>query len=230
MSPVKVSYFSDALCVWAYVGQKRLDQLAQDFGDQIEIETHYCAVFPDAWSKIETNWSSRGGFEGFGAHVNEVGDKFPHVQINPKLWQEARPRTSTSVHQFLKAIELIEHDDQSQSGLPFPDRLSTRAAWAVRCAFFRDARDISHWDVQREIAGDLGLDADGVEEKISTAEAIALLARDDQLCKDQGITGSPTYLLNHGRQKLFGNVGYRLIEANVHELLRNHSADEASWC
>jgi hypothetical protein len=32
-----------------------------------------------------------------------------------------------------------------------------------------------------------------------------------------------------GRQKLFGNVGYRLLEANVQELLRAPK-DEASWC
>lgn len=230
MSPVKVSYFSDVLCVWAYVGQRRLDQLAIDFGDQIEIETHYCSVFPDAWSKIEKNWSERGGFSGFGSHINEVGEKFPHVEINPKLWQEARPRTSTSVHQFLKAVELIEAENKPAPALPFAERLSTRAAWAVRCAFFRDARDISHWDIQRDIAAKLGLDAGHVEDKLHSAEAIARLAHDDQLCADQGITGSPTYLLNQGRQKLFGNVGYRLIEANVNELLHNPSPDEASWC
>ncbi len=36
--------------------------------------------------------------------------------------------------------------------------------------------------------------------------------------------------MNHGRQKLFGNVGYRLLEANVEELLRGASPSEASWC
>jgi hypothetical protein len=35
--------------------------------------------------------------------------------------------------------------------------------------------------------------------------------------------------MNDGRQKLFGNVGYRLLEANVQELLRT-PAGEASWC
>jgi len=36
--------------------------------------------------------------------------------------------------------------------------------------------------------------------------------------------------MNDGRQKLFGNVDYRLIEANVQELLRNAPKDEVSWC
>ena len=36
--------------------------------------------------------------------------------------------------------------------------------------------------------------------------------------------------MNEGRQRLFGNVGYRVLEANVNELLRNDAAGVASWC
>jgi hypothetical protein len=36
-------------------------------------------------------------------------------------------------------------------------------------------------------------------------------------------------VLNEGRQHLNGNVGYRVIEANVRELLHK-PADEMSWC
>ena len=45
-----------------------------------------------------------------------------------------------------------------------------------------------------------------------------------------GLQGSPSFVLNDGRQKLYGNVGYRVIEANIEELLRAPSADQASWC
>ena len=31
-------------------------------------------------------------------------------------------------------------------------------------------------------------------------------------------------------QKLYGNVGFRLMEANIQELLRAPGTDEASWC
>ena len=44
------------------------------------------------------------------------------------------------------------------------------------------------------------------------------------------IEGSPTFVLNEGRQKLYGNVGYRVIEANIRELLRTPTAGEMSWC
>jgi predicted DsbA family dithiol-disulfide isomerase len=44
------------------------------------------------------------------------------------------------------------------------------------------------------------------------------------------ITGSPTIVLNEGRQKLYGNVGYGVIEANIKELLKSPDAGAASWC
>ncbi|WP_204376707.1 hypothetical protein, partial [Methyloceanibacter marginalis] len=55
-------------------------------------------------------------------------------------------------------------------------------------------------------------------------------AADYDLSQKNGVEGSPTFLMNDGRQKLFGNVGYRLLEANVQELLRRPAANEASWC
>jgi len=44
------------------------------------------------------------------------------------------------------------------------------------------------------------------------------------------IEGSPSFVLNEGRQKLYGNVGFRIIEANIQELLRAPGTDQVSWC
>lgn len=232
MPQTQISYYSDVLCIWAYIAERRLVELARDFGDQISIETHFCSVFPDAWGKIEDKWKSRGGFEGFNRHLREVAKEFPHVDVNDDLWLTTRPRTSASAHLFLKAVELIEHSGQEPGTEPLPylDRLSTRAAWEVRLAFFSQAKDISDWRVLREIAERMGIDDRAVEEKLRSSEAIARLAADYDLSQKNGIAGSPTFVMNDGRQKLFGNVGYRLLEANVQELLRRTSENEASWC
>jgi len=232
MSAVKVNYFSDVLCVWAYAAERRLEELANAFGGQISIEARYCSVFPDALAKIEDKWSAQGGFAGFNRHLNDVASRFPHIDVHERLWLETRPRTSASAHLFLKAIESIERRQHGEEfeHVPYLDRLSTKAAWAMRRAFFAAARDISDWQVHRDIAGELGLDHDAIQESIRTSEAVAQLARDYQLSQTLGVEGSPTFIMNKGRQKLFGNVGYRLLEANVQELLRNHPEDEASWC
>ncbi len=69
-----------------------------------------------------------------------------------------------------------------------------------------------------------------VDEKIRFSEAVAQLAVDCNLSQKHGVEGSPTFIMNDGRQKLFGNVGYRLLEADGQELLRSTPEDEASWC
>ncbi len=113
---------------------------------------------------------------------------------------------------------------------PYLDRISTKAARETRLAFFAEAKDISDWHVHRDIAARIGIDYNEVDQRIRSSEAIAAVAADYDLAQKHGIQGSPTVLMNEGRQELFGNVGYRLLEANVQELLRRKPENEASWC
>ncbi|MEJ2378395.1 MAG: hypothetical protein P8Y71_24425 [Pseudolabrys sp.] len=69
-----------------------------------------------------------------------------------------------------------------------------------------------------------------VAAEIDNGAAFAALAADIQERDRLRIEGSPTFVLNQGRQKLYGNVGYRVIEANIRELLRTPSVGEMSWC
>lgn len=230
--PVRISYFTDLLCIWAYVGNRRVEQLVRTFGDAISIDAHFCSVFPDAHGKIAGGWKDRGGFEGYHRHVRGIAETFPHVEVNENIWLDPKPRSSAGAHMFVKAIEVIEAEDleTDQPRPPYLERLSTRAAWELRCAFFVKGRDISDWSVHEDIAAALGVDYNRINAKIRCSEAITQLELDYSLGQKHDVRGSPTYIMNEGRQKLFGNVGYRLIEANVQEILQGARANEASWC
>lgn len=84
--------------------------------------------------------------------------------------------------------------------------------------------------MQCDIAGLLGVDLSDIQQCIHDGTAFARLAADYQDADKLRIEGSPTFVLNEGRQKLYGNVGFRMIEANIAELLRDHTDTEASWC
>lgn len=218
MEPVGITYFSDILCVWAYVAQQRIDELQRRYGADIVIETRFCSVFGDTAAKIGTGWADRGGYEGFNRHLKEVATRFPELELHPGLWLDARPATSLSAHVFLKAVELADES-----------RLDD-AALALRRAFFHDGRDIAQWDVQCDVARSLGIDLDPITRAVHSGEAFARVAADYQEAERLHILGSPSYVLNEGRQKLYGNVGYLVLEANVKELLRAPMTDQASWC
>lgn len=218
MKPITIAYFSDVLCVWAYITQQRVDELKRQFGADIRIENHFCSVFGDTAAKIEATWAGRGGYEGFNRHLKEVAAQFPELELHPALWTVARPASSLGAHAFLKATEIAA-----------PSRFE-EVAWAMRRAFFHDGRDIADWHVQCEVASALGVDPEAAAKAIHSGEAFARLAADYQEAERLNIQGSPSFVLNEGRQKLYGNVGYRVLEANVRELLRSPMAGEASWC
>ena len=98
-----------------------------------------------------------------------------------------------------------------------------------RNSFFNDAQNIGNLDVLYHLVKDQGLDRDVIQNSILDGTAMAALMGDYKKAKEQGIKGSPSYVMNNGRQILYGNVGYRVIHINIQELLK-HPEDEASWC
>jgi predicted DsbA family dithiol-disulfide isomerase len=227
MSALKIVHFSDVLCVWAYIGQASLFKLVKKFGDRIEVEEHFCSIFPDTQTKINKAWHDRGGFSGYADHVKTVAKGFENVSIHDDVWSKVRPKSSASPHLFIKAIELLEYEATEGT---FFNRLSNRAAKELRTAFFVEAQDISNWAVQRAIGEKIGIVFDEILKKIETGEAIAKLAADYELAQSLRVQGSPTYIFSEGRQILFGNINYNILEANVSELLSEKRNEIGSDC
>ncbi|MCM1982233.1 DsbA family oxidoreductase [Lyngbya confervoides] len=224
MAPIKIFCFSDILCIWAYIAQIRLDELQRNFSTQVAVQYHFVSVFGSAREKLEKGWQDRGGLAAYGQHIQKVSQKFNHINVNPGVWTQTVPTSSLSSHVFLKAIELVEQEQSPGSIV-----LLEKVIKACREAFFCQLRDISHRSVQLEIAEELNLPIAQIQEKIESGTAYARLSQDLDLVKAHAVTVSPTLIFNEGRQRLNGNVGYRVIEANIRELL-NSPSGEASWC
>lgn len=225
MPALKIVHFSDVLCVWAYVGQTCLFKLVEKFGDRVQVEEHFCSIFADTQTKINKAWHNRGGFDGYADHVKGVARGFDNMRIHDDVWTKVRPKSSASPHLFIKAIELLEGEAYEA---PFSSRLSNMAAKELRTAFFAEAQDISDWAVQKAISAKIGVDFGAVRDKIETGEAITQLAADYELSQTLRVQGSPTYIMNEGRQILFGNISFGILEANVSELLSETSNETGS--
>ncbi|MDY6856342.1 MAG: DsbA family protein [Thermodesulfobacteriota bacterium] len=232
INKVTILHFSDVLCIWAYLSQIRIDELKKKFGNKIELKYHFIQVFGSVKPKIEQDWNHKGGFTAYSQHVLEAASKFEHVEVHPKIWTRNIPVSCASCHLFLKAIQLCEEHDQPLDDLVSEgDRRSLfeKAVWELRLAFFRDLVNISKLKAQMEIAERLDLPIQKIRDQIESGAAFAALDLDMQLKERHRVIGSPTLVFNEGRQILYGNVGYRIIEANIQELLRNKEG-QASWC
>ncbi len=213
-----VEYWSDLLCVWAWIGQPRLEEVADRWGDRITLRPRCVDVFGDAHGKIRRQWGEEDGFERFAHHVQSSAEGHPHTQLHSGLWDTVRPTGSLPAHLHLKAAELAASAEQSAD-----------YARALRGAFFVEGRDISRATELVRIARGLGLDVTALQDTMDNGKAQAALAADFKRSQAERIAGSPTWAMNSGRQLLYGNVGYRIIEANLEEYLRDDRPG-ASWC
>lgn len=221
-APVQLSYFSDILCVWGYIAERRLVEIREQFSDQVRIDYRFIPLFADTQTKFKAGWKDRGGFEGYADYVQDVVSQFDHVVLNPDTWRRTRPASSLAAHLLLKAVHLCSSTGETGD--------VERMAWRLREAFFVEARDISRAEVHMDLVAELGLSRDAIRERLSDGTAFAALWQDVEAQQAHRIEGSPTYLLNNGRQKLYGNVGFKIIEANIQELLKEPSSSQASWC
>ena len=216
--PLIIDYYSDILCVWAWVAQRRIDELNKKLGDKIEFTYHYLDIFGDAVTKIPTQWRDRGGYAGFATHVVESASAYEDAHINTDIWSKVRPTSSANPHLVLKAVELA-----------YSCQHSIDLALTFRQDFFVQAKDISHIKVLFALAEEAGLDSNLINKAIEDGSAMAGLMRNYQQAKSLSLKGSPSYIIDNGRQTLYGNVGYRVLLANIEEQL-NKPESEASWC
>lgn len=215
---ISIDYYSDVLCIWAWIAQARLEELERQWDGKVFIRHRYIDVFGDSHNKISRKWGAKDGFEKYASHVFESAEKFEHCVVHPDTWNKIRPRSSMQSHLFLKAAGVVA-GEESVAAL----------ALHIRQAFFVEARDVSNMDVLLELAEQNSLNCDALREILRSGEAMAALSADLQNASALAVRGSPTWVLNEGRQLLYGNVGYRILNANIEELLK-HPGAEASWC
>ena len=215
---LKLTYYSDILCLWAHISQARVDEVAERFPDEVSIDYRFCSVFGDTAHKIGSGWAEQGGYEGFGDHLRGAVAEFGHINLHPEIWQRNRPASSTPAHILLKAVQRVDQ------------RQCRAVLLELRSAFFERCLDIGKWSVLQASLEVVGISVNDVRELIDNGVAYADLEADHRDQQILMVQGSPTFILNEGRQKLYGNVGYGVIEANIKELLRSPEAGAASWC
>ena len=154
-SRIRIHYFTDILCVWAYLAQIRLDELIKNYSSEIEISYNFMPVFGCTKNRIGNGWKDKGGFNGFSKHIHQVCEAYPHITVHKDIWAKNTPKTSATSHLFIKAVQcLVDNGTINNECREDCGQLTIleEFIWKVRLAFFRDLRDISQMSVLMEIA------------------------------------------------------------------------------
>jgi predicted DsbA family dithiol-disulfide isomerase len=223
MKQIHITHYSDVLCVWAYVSQVRINELIENFGKNIDFEFLFFPVFGNAADKIDKAWENKGGREEYSQHVQKIVHEFGHLDVHPDVWVKDTPHSSLPCHVYLCAAHLAEENGKLAKGT------FTQLAWQMRKSFFSEAKDISNIAIIREIIEEQNLPLSEFEFNISNGKAYAVLSEHMQSAVEKQVRSSPTLTFNEDRQRLSGNVGYRILEANIRELLERPE-DQQTWC
>lgn len=211
-------YWSDPLCIWAYVAQVKLDRLLNTHGPSLTVRYHIVPVFGSMpWRFSAGSWAAAGP-EGRREATERIARDQGFKGVTGETWTSDAPASSWAPGMAIKAVLSMEDDEQAPAG---SGALYQRA---LRAEFFEKNRNTARRKVQLDVATSLNLNIALLEQRLDDGTALAALWEDEHHRTEQRIQGSPTYLFDGGRARLYGNFDESVLQATVLTLLQGIKA------
>jgi predicted DsbA family dithiol-disulfide isomerase len=210
-----VTYWSDPICIWAFVAQPRLDAIMKAHGTRITLDLRIVPVFGSVPYRFrEGNWRDAGP-EGRAETTRAVAARHGRTDVSGQVWLDDPPASSWAVCPPIKAAQVLEARGDIPTGS------AADYLWRTRVAFFVDNRNVARRSTQLAVAEEAGLPPDALAQLLDDGTAAAALFEDHQSRDQQQIQGSPTWVFDGGRAKLYGNFAEEILHATVEALVSN---------
>lgn len=208
-----VAYWSDPLCIWAFVAQPRLESVLERHAAELVVDHHIVPVFGSVPQRFrDGSWAAQGP-EGRAAATVRVARMHGREDVSGRVWVDDPPASSWASGAAVKGVGLLVADELARPGAMGAYLL------AMRRAFFEQDRNVARRDVQLSLAEELDIDAAALEAVLVDGRATAALFEDHTAREAQHIVGSPTWVFDGGRAKLYGNFDEGILHATVRTLV-----------
>jgi predicted DsbA family dithiol-disulfide isomerase len=201
------SYWTDPLCIWAYVAQSKLEALLAGSSSPLQVIHRIVPVFGSIPQRFATGSWSADGPEGRVRKTRDVAVKFGHEEVSGEIWVSDPPASSWPVGAAIKAVFAAEGAGECAPGS------GPAYQWRLRQALFAENRNVARRAVQLEVAEDCQISRSSLEGRLDDGSAMA----------------EPTYVFDGARETLYGNVPLALIRSTV-EILIDDGAPGRSPC
>ena len=214
MTPrLQFSYWSDPLCIWAFVAQSKLERILAEF-DGLVVDYRIVPVFGSVpWRFTEGPWAKEG-LDGRVAATRRIAERAGRSDVSGECWRRAAPASSWVPAAAIKAVFSMERGAECASGT------GARYQCSLRERFFVNEENVARRDVQLAAAEALGLPRGQLERRLDDGSAFAAVWEDHIEKERLRIQGSPTYVFDGGRAMLYGNFDYCVLRSTVEEFLR----------
>ena len=186
-NPIKVDIWSDVQCPWCYIGKRKFEAGASEFGGPVEVEYHSFELAPD--TPVD--------FDGTPVDYLSQRKGLPIPQVEQMLERVTGIAASVGldydydhVHQTNTVIshELLHFAKSKGRQLEMKERLLK--------AYFINGEHVGRIPDLVAIAVELGFDSDEVTEVLESHRFLADVKADVALAQEYGIQGVPFFVID----------------------------------
>jgi predicted DsbA family dithiol-disulfide isomerase len=192
-TPIKVDVWSDIACPWCFIGKRKFEAGATEFGGDVEVEYHSFELSPD--TPVDFDGSEQEYLVSRG---------FPAEQIGAMLDRVTGIAESVGLHYDYDALQhtntvlghqLIHYAKAHGRQLEMKERLLA--------AYFEEGKHVGRVEDLADLATELGFDRDDVVRSLTASEYLADVKADQALAIEYGIQGVPFFVID-GRYGVSG--------------------------
>jgi len=185
-APIKVDVWSDIACPWCFIGKRKFEAGAAEFGGEVEVEYHSFELSPDTpvdFDGTEQDYLLTRGFpadriEGMLGRVTGIAES-----VGLHYDYDALQHTNTVL-----AHQLIHYAKAHGRQLEMTERLLA--------AYFEQGRHVGRVDDLADLAAEIGFDRDDVVRSLSANEYLDAVRADQALAVEYGIQGVPFFVID----------------------------------
>jgi len=185
-APIKVDIWSDIACPWCFIGKRKFEAGAEQFGGDVEVEYHSFELSPD--TPVDFDGSEQDYLVTRG---------FPADRIDGMLERVTGIAESVGLHYDYDALQhtntvlahqLIHYSKAHGRQLEMKERLLA--------AYFEQGRHVGRVEELADLAAELGFDRDDVVRSLSANEYLDAVRADQELAIEYGIQGVPFFVID----------------------------------
>ncbi len=207
---MKIEIWSDYVCPFCYIGKRELENALKKTGyqDQVEVELKSYQLSPEAPASTEesiyeslakkygmTIEQAKQQSEGIIARANSLGLNYHYENLSPA--------------NTFKAHRLAKYAESVGKGAEMSERLLR--------AYFSESKQIGLADVLVELAVEVGLDKQAVEDILNDGSFADEVLTDIEQASQIGVRGVPFFVIN-GKYAISGAQPGEVFEQAVRKV------------
>lgn len=197
MKKFNLTIYSDYVCPWCYVGQGAVAKLTEEYPVTVDWRPFY--LRPDTPPEgMDLPENVRVHMEQTNAHLKQMANEAGLEMVFPNRIPNTRLAHESTEYARLHGKALEFHR-------------------VIFDKFYGHGEDIGKWEVLREAANQVGLDANEMQQKVESGKFTGIVQEQVNEAYQIGVDGVPTYVLND-QYKIVGVQPYEVFQRALQQI------------